>query len=203
MRRLVVEPGDPGGPPHVRADKIVRWKFVGAAEPEPTAEEVRDDLMLSLRDQGVGPEPIASFEDDGEVRWIHLDWPDLGTWLLDPEYARTLALASIPLGREIPELDSQPDPDPGHEAEVERQAAEDREQQAAVARVGEAIAVALHAKRAALRRMRRAARIAAESKAKQSPRVIYETENGRDWTRFIPGPRLRARTRVRRPRDGQ
>jgi hypothetical protein len=52
-RRLVVEPATaPGEPPHVRGEKLARWQFIGAVEPEPTPEEVRDDLMFALRDQG-------------------------------------------------------------------------------------------------------------------------------------------------------
>jgi hypothetical protein len=196
-RRLVVEPGEPGDPPHVRAEKIVRWQLVGAADPEPTAEEIRDDLMFALRDSGHGPEPIYSTDDDGE----HLDWPDLATWVVDADYARVLALASLPLGREVPELDTQPEPDPEHEEAVELQAFEDRQDWALVAAMVEAAARRLPA----IRRMRRSRALASAPKAKpsppSSPRVFFETKNGTDWTRFVPGPRLRARARVRTGRS--
>src|SRR5206468_4174243 len=117
--RFVVKPGASGGPP--RVERLVRWELIGHVEPELTAEEIGDEFMLGLRDAGIGPEPIVTWavDDDGD-RELRLAWPDLGTHLLDAEFARLVAFASIPLGREIPELDNQPEPDPQHEAGVER-----------------------------------------------------------------------------------
>ena len=197
--RLVVEPGE-GGVPQITRVPVVQFKLTGAAETEPSPEEARDDLMLALRDAGVGPEPVLSLGADGETD-ARLDWPDLGTHALDPDYARLLTLASVPLGRVVPELDATLQPDPEHEAEVERIAHQDRLDHAAVVELAEAVARIFHTKRSALRRMSRSRR----KKVKPKPPVIYDGERERTgddwhWTRFVPDPR-RARARIRRPRD--
>ena len=196
-RRLVVEPGEPGGPPHVRIEKIVRWQLAGAVEPEPTADEIRDEFLLGLRDAGLAPEPVLSFGSDGETD-PRLDWPDLGAHAVDPDHARLVALASLPLGRSCPELDATPAPDPEAEAELERVVAEDRRDRALVAA---AAVKTLNAKEAARRRLSRSPR----KKVKPpKPSVVFDGERERTggdwhWTRLVPG-RRRARAPAVSPR---
>jgi hypothetical protein len=205
-RRLVVEPGAPGGPPHVRMERIVRWQLVGAAEPEPTAEEARTEFLLGLRDAGIGPEPVLSYSngDDGEPV-THLDWPDLATHVLDPEYARLLALASLPIFRECPELDGTPPTDRETEVEIERLVHEGRERSKLIKTLVAEIAPELAGKQRRERRARKRARgPEPERQPTKGPpkpsRTIFtceRDEHGWHWTRFVPRPR-RTRARIRR-----
>lgn len=207
--RFVVKPGAPGSPP--RIERAVRWRLLGYAESEPTAEEMYDDLMFDLRDKGVGPEPILSYStDDKGERVMRIEWPDLGTHALDPEYARLLALASLPLFREVPELDSQPERDPALEAEIERVVAEDRARLALVTKLGMAIGEAIAWHRRVERRVSRGKKrmspresgaLRGSSTPSQAPPpeilVGERTASGWRWTRRS-GSRLRLRGRLRR-----
>ena len=186
--RFIVEPRE-GGPPHVELLPVTGFRLVGAAENEPDPETLRWQINLDLRDQGLLGEPVLSYaaNDDGSRR-THLDWPTPVEFAEDAEYARLLTFARLPLGREIPELDSQPKPDPEHEHEVERLAAADRADHAAVVEVGKAVALAV-------RRSRRLKK--AKPKPTPKPPVIYDGERERtggdwNWTRFVAGPRLPA-----------
>ena len=181
-RRYVVEASpEPGGIPHVEAQRIARWRLLGHADPEPTADEAQADLMFWLRDQGLGPEPLASYDEDGV---LHLDWPDLATHVLDPEYARVLALASLPLFRSCAELDDTP-PDLDAVAAAERQVADDR---------------AHWGKQRRERRARKRARAPEpERQPTKGPPEIFEVERtASGWKRSPARPRLRLRARWRR-----
>ncbi len=176
-RRYVVEPAPvPGGIPHVRVERLARWQFIGHVEPEPTADEIRDDLMFGLYEDGVGPAPVASRDEDGV---LHLDWPDLGTHVLDPEYARVLALASLPLFRECPELDGTPPTDRETEVEIERLVREERRAR----------------KRA---KVPEPERQPTKAPPKPPPTVLEVERTASGWKRSRPRPRLQLRARWRR-----
>jgi hypothetical protein len=200
--RFVIKPDGGGGPP--RVERAAGWRLIGARESEPTAEEARDEFMLGLRDAGTGPEPIVSYSDEGGAgRTLHLDWPDLATHSLDPEYARLLALASIPLGREVPELDATPPPDPDLEGEMERLAHEDRRERALLVATVEGLVSALAPRLRALRRMRRA-RARPHDPTEQVPTSSTESAtfegalNADGWLwRRVGNRRLRLRARWR------
>jgi hypothetical protein len=170
--RYVVGPSEGGSPPHVERVPIVRFRLIGAAEPEPTPGEVRDEFMLGLRDAGIGPEPVASYDQDG---MLHLDWPDLPTHLLDADSARLLALASLPLDREVPELASTALPDPEHMREVARVAADDRERWAEVKRLVTVAAEIFAVEKRRARRLAKRPRPEVTPSARPRPR-------GRVWT---------------------
>lgn len=199
----------------VRVERAARWQLVGARKPEPTAEETRDQFMLGLRDQGIGPDPIVSYSDDGEA---HLSWPALAAE--DPELARLVALASVPLDRACPELDETPPPDPGHEAEVERQANEDRRERRLVAAAVETLVAVFAREGARSRRMERSARLRADQAGRPAekgpPKRKRQNEKGQSglsstrlfegvgtasgwkWVRAGSDRRHRARARWRR-----
>ena len=190
-RRYVVEPAlVPGGVPRVRVERVARWQFIGRVESEQTADEIRDEVMLGLRDDGVGPDPIVSYEDDGEGgRVLHLDWPDLVTHVLDPEFARVLALASLPLFRSCAELDDTPPTDRETLAAAERQVADDR---------------AHWGKQRRERRARKRARAPeperqpTQGPPKPSPEIFEVEMSAAGWQRSRPRPRLALRARWRR-----
>jgi hypothetical protein len=188
---FVVKTGEDGRP---RVERTARWRLVGASDPDPSAD--RDDWMLTLRDQGLGPDPVVTYADGSDGREVILVWPDLGGHAVDPEHARLVALASVPLNREIPELTGT-EPDPEHEAEVERQAAEDRQQWEFVERLTKACGRAFLRRRAAARRVKRTKPPQSKDKPSPSPTTFYEGQGGPDgwhWTRSRPQrPRARAR----------
>lgn len=199
--RFVVKAGEGGGLP--RVERTARLRFVGHREPEPTADEAQIEFMLGLRDAGTGPEPVLSYSDDGEA---HLSWPDVAA--ADPELARLVALASVPLGREVPEL-AGAEPDPEVEAEIERLVHEDRERTRdrtrLISNLAEALAPVLAAKQRRERRMRRARQRNPKGQPVKAPPQEpdrFEGELTADGWRWQPVARarsaLRARARLRR-----
>jgi hypothetical protein len=161
---------------------VVGFRLLGAPEPEPDPEQLRWLIGLAMRDGGLLGEPVVSFSknDDGSRR-THLDWPSVAEHAEDPEHARLLTLARLPLDREIPELDNAAPPDPEREAAVELAVLTDRAERAFVRKVAEAAARMLFRHRAAERRIRR----------------------GRDRQPVKEPPKQwPARSRVRRPRRG-
>lgn len=199
-RHYVVKPAGDGLP---RVERAVRWRLIGAVERDLTPEELRDEFMFELRDAGVGPEPILSFStaDDG-AQTPHLDWPDLGTHVLDPEYARLLTLASLPLFRSCPELDDGPEPDLEAIAAAEHEIAEDRERQSLIVRLIAELAPEVALKGRRERRARKRARVPEREPTKGPPKPspsIFEgerTASGWRWSR--PRSRLQLRARWRR-----
>jgi hypothetical protein len=87
-RTLVVEKREDGSQ-HVLSLPIVQWQIYDRPPPQPSPEELRDEVNLHLRDLGFGPEPLISYA--GEP---HLIWP----WEVE-ELTQALVVALAPLIR--------------------------------------------------------------------------------------------------------